>query len=173
MNLRINIKVIYLLTLVFLFIGKVYAQTDTLTYSNGELTIGEIKKMEKGIISIETAYSDSDFMIEWDKVKKMKSQQSYLITLSDGRRFNGTLNSEGNEAIINDGQITSTALIDIVEIRPVKDSFWDKVSANIDLGYNITKANNLRQFNTRAHVAYTTKRWEAKGTYNTVFSNQD
>ncbi|MEN8248188.1 MAG: DUF481 domain-containing protein, partial [Bacteroidota bacterium] len=59
------------------------------------------------------------------------------------------------------------------EIRPVKDSFWDKVSANIDLGYNITKANNLRQFNTRAHVAYTTKRWEVKGTYNTVFSNQD
>ena len=41
---------------------------DTVTTSTGEKMVGEIKKVEKDVLTIETAYSDSDFKIEWDKV---------------------------------------------------------------------------------------------------------
>jgi hypothetical protein len=37
------------------------AQTDTLITTNGETLTGEIKKMEQGVLTIKTAYSDSDF----------------------------------------------------------------------------------------------------------------
>ena len=43
------------------------AQSDSLIFSNGEMVIGEIKKMDRGVVTIETFYSDSDFKISWDR----------------------------------------------------------------------------------------------------------
>jgi Protein of unknown function, DUF481 len=163
----------------FLFIfttSRSYAQSDTLVMKSGELILGDIKKMERGVLTIETSYSDSDFLIEWNQINQLRSTQSYLVTLSDGRRFNATMNSigDGYRVQLEDGEKKIlVAVMDLVEFKPIDDSFWDKISANIDLGYNVTKANNLVQFNTRAFLGYLTRRWEASGSYNTVFSSQD
>jgi len=166
----------FLIAIMVLSFTKGFAQTDTLTMTNGEIVIGEIKKLERGVITIETAYSDSDFTIEWGQVAKIRSQLTHLLTMSDGRRFNATINSTGNpnEVEIDNGE--SSVLVnveEIVEFKPINDTFWDKISANIDVGYNVTKANNLVQFNTRTYLGYLTKRWEASGSYNNVFSSQD
>lgn len=175
-KLRLTKSLYFLVAIMIFSFTKVLAQADTLTMVNGEVVIGEIKKMERGVVTIETAYSDSDFTIEWDKVAKIRSQLGYLVTVSDGRRFNATLNSSEvpNKVEFDNGEKKVLVNIEeIVEFKPINDTFWDKVSANIDLGYNITKANNLVQFNTRAYLGYLTKRWEASGSYNTVFSSQD
>lgn len=166
----------FFLAIIVFNIGDSFAQTDTLIMTNGEVVIGEIKKMERGVITIETAYSDSDFAIEWVKVSKIKSNLSHLLTMSDGRRFNASINSTGtpNEVEIDNGQAKVVVNVDeIVEFKPINDTFWDKISASIDIGYNVTKANNLVQFNTRTYLGYLTKRWEASGSYNNVFSSQD
>ena len=52
----------------FLTLSNLFAQTDTLIFKNGNMVVGEIKSMSRGVIQIETDYSDSDFMIEWEKV---------------------------------------------------------------------------------------------------------
>lgn len=69
--------------------------------------------------------------------------------------------------------ITNVELIEIVEFRSIQDNFWDRVSASIDVGYNISKASNLRQFNSRAFLGYLTDGWEASGSYNRLFTSQD
>ena len=61
------------------------AQTDSLVFNNGEHVIGEIKSLSRGVIAIETSYSDSDFLIEWEAVTTFISQQDYLVTITDGR----------------------------------------------------------------------------------------
>jgi hypothetical protein len=153
----------------------VKAQTDTLEFSNGELVVGEIKSLSRGVITIETSYSDSDFQIEWTAVSRIRSQQNYLTYLDDGRRLNATINStEGINVRVDDGTNAFTVeLLDIVELKPIDDSFWDRVSASVDVGLNLTKANNLTQFNSRVYLGYLTEKWEISGTYNNVYSSQD
>ena len=175
-----SIKIIYVhfsLILLSLFSYNAgFAQTDSLIFSNGEMVFGEIKSMDRGVVTIETFYSDSDFKIEWDRVKWIRSSQNYLITLSDGRRFNASINTTAidNEVVLDDGmQKTIVNVEEIVAFKPINDTFWDKFSASIDLSFDLTKANNLTQFSTRTNVGYLTKRWELKGNYNTVFSRQD
>ena len=175
-----NLRLIYLryslLLVAVMTFGTSFAQTDSLIFSNGEMVIGEIKSMDRGIITIETFYSDSDFKIEWDRVTWVRSTQGYLVTLADGRRFNASINSTANDdeiALDNGVMKILVPVQEIVDFKPIDDAFWDKISANIDLGLNITKANNLVQFNMRSYLAYLTKHWEISGTYNNVFSSQD
>lgn len=152
------------------------AQTDSLVFTNGQSMVGNIKSMERGKIMVETDYSDSDFIIDWAGVAKIYSTSTYLVSIADGRRFDCSIRSVGEDGMIDLYSGSNSFAIHkdkIVYINPISQSFWDKISANVDLGYNITKANNLVQFNTRTYLGYLTRRWELNGNYNTVFSSQD
>lgn len=152
------------------------AQTDTLFYESGEHTVGEIKKMQRGIITIETSYSDSDFTVDFDLVTEIASQQSYLITLANGAIFNGTINSKdanGKVEIVTAELSFIVDRIELVDFKPIDDTFWDKFGASIDVSFSQTKANNLTQFSTRAYSSYVTKRWKLDAGLNAVFSSQD
>lgn len=169
-------KVVLILLLIFCTTSFGYAQTDTLIFNTGELIVGEIKGLDKNVITIETAYSDSDFKIDWSTVREIYSDQYYLITLNTGQRLNGYINSENGEGLINidtDDDIFEIHFYDIVYFNPLSQSFWDKLSASVDVGLQVTKANNLRQFNTRTTLGYLTRHWELSADYNTVISKQD
>ena len=43
----------------------IFAQADSLIMKNGDVIVGEFKDMDRGVLGIETDYSDSDFKIEW------------------------------------------------------------------------------------------------------------
>ncbi len=89
-----------LLTSFLLGIGTIlYAQTDSLIFKNGNYIVGEIKSMNRGIITIETDYSDSDFKIEWKGISEIYSNVLFLITTEDGDNYYGTINTSG------DGQV--------------------------------------------------------------------
>lgn len=164
---------------IFFFTGflNVFAQTDTLLLSNGDEIIGEIKELDKGVLIIETDYSDSDFEIEWDKVKRIRSGQTFMITLSDGTRLHGGFYpdpSDSSMVIINDpdGDVIAD-YYEIVFIHPVKSDFLGRLSASIDIGFTLTKANNLRQFTSRSSLGYISDNWGAASSYNRVSSVQD
>ncbi|MBN3584122.1 DUF481 domain-containing protein [Algoriphagus aestuarii] len=172
-----------------------FSQTDSLVLNNNDLIVGEIKSMDKGIITIETDYSDSDFKITWDKIKSIISKTDFLITLSSGRRFNGKLNSVDSANVRIDYYDPASILrlkkskvsdsnkeTDLVEIVPISSivylnavdkGFWSRLSANIDIGWSLTKANNLRQFNIRSGLGYLADRWKATASLNSLRSNQD
>ena len=151
------------------------AQSDSLMFDNNEYLIGEIKSLQRGVLTFKTAYSDSNFKIEWQAVRAISSTQDYLITLTNGRRLKGIINStDSAEVIIETSEVFyHVKMIEIVELKPIEDSFWDRFSASIDLGYNLTKANNLVQFNSRLYAGYLTEKWEVNGTFNDVFNSQD
>ena len=41
--------------------NSVFSQIDAVTMKNGDLLIGEVKSLNKGVLVLETDYSDSDF----------------------------------------------------------------------------------------------------------------
>ena len=61
------------ITLVFIIIAYAtgYAQTDSLLLDTNTIIVGEVKSMKRGVLTIETNYSDSDFNIEWLEIIKI------------------------------------------------------------------------------------------------------
>jgi putative salt-induced outer membrane protein YdiY len=99
-----------------------------------------------------------------------------LITLSDGRRYNGTIfsNAPGRVSIItDDGDSVGVNHSDIVYLDDLDKGFWSQLSFSIDLGYEMTRSNNFRKFTTSTRLGYTAKRWGIDAYYSTLFSKQD
>jgi hypothetical protein len=158
-------------------ITQISAQTDSLILNNGNVIVGEIKSMDRGIIEIETDYSDSDFKIEWDKVSEIYSPRTYLITLSDGTRVNEPINTNPDnphQVIIGKDATSRTIdLIDLVYINPLDRTFISRLSAAVSIGYNFTKNNNLSQLSSRIALGYLSDFWSLNGSLDIVLSTQD
>lgn len=159
-----------------LFSITLSAQVDSLVFYNGNYIVGEVKNMTRGTVSIETDYSEADFKIEWEKIKEIYTETFFLITTSDGQRYNGHINTtEAGKIMITaeNGQQVETLHDNIVWLDDADEGFWSQLYASIDVGFDLTKSNNFRQFSTRATLGYLAKRWNLDGTYNTLFSKQD
>ena len=176
-----QIKAVRYFTLIFLF-GfassiQISAQTDSLILSNGDVIVGEIKSMDKGVIQIETDYSDSDFKIEWNKVSEFYSNRIFLITLSDGTRANRTLSSNPynkQQMMIGDSTGGSRVdVLDVVYINPLDQTFISRLSASVSIGYDFTKANNLSSFSSRISLGYLADFWSLNGSLDIIASTQD
>ncbi|UZD21844.1 DUF481 domain-containing protein [Algoriphagus halophytocola] len=179
--------------LVLASVSQTFAQVDSLLLSNGNLIVGEIKSMDQGVLTMETDYSDSDFKITWGEIRAIASQTNFLITLSSGRRFNGKLNSVDSANIridyydpvrvlklkkeeIAEKETDLTEIVPIatvVYLNAVDEGFWSRLSANFDIGWSLTKANNLQQFNIRSGLGYLADRWKASANLNSIRSTQD
>jgi len=153
-----------------------FSQTDSLVFSNGNIIVGEIKLMDKGVLTIETDYSDADFKIELKKIKEIYTTSYVSLTLTDGTRLDGILQTleDGKILVVTDeGETTIDNINDIVLLRTVDKNFGDRFHASIDLGLNITRSNNFRQFSSRSSIGYNAKKWTLDAYYNTILSNQD
>jgi hypothetical protein len=62
---------------------------------------------------------------------------------------------------------------DIVHIEPIEEKFLERLSASLDLGSTLTKANNLRQFTMRSNLGYLADNWSAETSFDVVRSVQD
>ncbi|MFB9055016.1 DUF481 domain-containing protein [Formosa undariae] len=169
----------HILFLAFLIssIHQIRAQNDTLVLKNNDKLIGEIKEMSKGVLTIKTPYSDSDFKVKWKEVVKVSSNQTYLMTLSDGRRINSILKStpgeEGKVTLVQDNIELVSDIEDIVYIKAIKGSFISRVDASLSIGFNFAKTNNLTQFSILSNIGYTADKWGFTAGFNSVRSNQD
>jgi hypothetical protein len=156
--------------------GIVFSQRDSLIMTNGDALVGEIKSMGKGVLVIETPYSENDFEVIWIEIKEVFSATRFLITLQDGRRFNAVLktNKEGKISLENeDGFVYEAILEEVVVLVGLKSEFWSRVDASIDLGFSFTRANNLKQGTTEIAAGYLGDKWSIDAYFNLFRSIQD
>lgn len=156
---------------------------DSLVLKNGDVMVGEIKSLDKGVVTVETNYSEKDFLIEWSGVKEVFCKTRFLITLRNGDRINGTFftKEKGTVLVITGTEnhkdttsfIRETRLADVVYLRGLKSDFWSRMHASIDVGLNITRANNLRQFSSNTKLGYLADKWLLDFYHNDLRSTQD
>ena len=152
------------------------AQKDSLVLKNKNLIVGEIKSLDKGVLTIETSYSDKDFQLEWSGVKEIYTLTSFLQIHQSGRRINSSLRSiAGTDSVrlIDVGVELYVPIQQIVYLKAFKSKFWSRVDASIDVGLNFTKANNMRQYNMNTRLGYTADKWQLTTTYSDNRSRQD
>ena len=177
-RLRSNFRLLPVLIItIVLCCLKVNGQTDSLILSNGDVIVGEIKSMNKGILQIETDYSSSDFKVEWDRIREIYSNRTYLITLSNGTRTNESFSTDPEnpeQIIIGDPEAgVKVDIMDLVYINPLDQTFLSRLNAAVSVGYNYTKNNNLSQFSSRISLGYVADFWTLSGSLDMVTSSQD
>jgi hypothetical protein len=153
-----------------------YAQIDTVTFINGDVMMGEVKKMNRGILQAETEYSDSDFEIEWEKVVAIRTQSQYMITLTGGKKYYGRLYSLSDSTV----QILTMPfepvvanIQDIVDLESYDDKFKDRFSASFDVGFDLARARNLQRLNGTLNIGYQADKWSTDASFNVLRSTQD
>jgi len=170
------IKISCLMVILSFCFLNLKSQNDTLIFENGNVVVGEVKEMMKGVLRIETDYSDSDFQVEWEKIREIYSDQLYTLSLIDKSIWTraklsspkpGELRIDALEGFRN------VSFRDVVYIRELHNTFISKLSTSVDIGYSITKANNLRQYTARASLRYKEERWILRGIYDQVESTQN
>ena len=120
----------------------------------GEKIVGEIKKVEKDVLTIETTYSDSDFKIEWDQIASIESDRQFLVETFDGKRLAGTLKVDpAKKATVLVGN-DSIPLADLAAMVPFERSFWSRFDAGFDFGYSMTQANSAKQLTLGGTLLY-------------------
>jgi hypothetical protein len=53
---------------------------------NGDRLTGEVKRLEQGILYIETDYFSGSVGVDWLQVEKVESKATFQIVLSDGKK---------------------------------------------------------------------------------------
>lgn len=161
----------------FLFPFLLFPQNDTVVLKNMDRLIGEIKSMKKGVMTIETSYSDTDFKVELINITEIRSDRTFLVKLSNGNVMNTTIAPKPKEpamVIITDaGDEIVVAIKDIVILQPVNDKFFSRFTTSLSFGYNYTKSSDLRQLTVRSTLGYNASYWNFSGSYNSVHSSQD
>lgn len=167
----------FLLIISSLFGISAKSQHDSLVLKNNNIIVGEIKSLKNGILTIETDYSDKDFLIEWSGVKEVFSKNRFLITLKNGDRLTGYIVSDDDGKkmkIIEDTDSEMfTTIEDLVFLKELENGFWGRIKANFDLGLNLAKANNLRQFNVSGKFGYSADKWTLDNNFNLLRASQD
>jgi hypothetical protein len=152
------------------------AQSDSLLFATGKYLVGEIKAMERGVLTMETPFSKSDFQVKWEEVTEIYTKSTMIISTTGGLRHYGSMQSDSAGRVVINSKyegLVSFALMDIVYIKPIDKTFLDRINASIDLGYTRTKARNQRQFTIRSRVGYIAERYTVEGSFNSLSSAQD
>ena len=127
------------LVTLLLFSHFAFSQNDSLVLKNGNTIVGEIKNMDRGVLQIETSYSDKDFLIDINGIQEVYSSARFLFTTSDGARYVGTFKTNSNKKIVitddEKGDI-EVALGDIVGILGLEQGgFLSRLYPNIDFAF--------------------------------------
>lgn len=151
--------------ILFVFGLSVQAQKDdTLYFLNNDRISGEILQYKYGFLKYKT-YGVSTVSVKYDKISSFYSKKSFDILMKNGsRRFGSFDTSRMDQFVkiitINDTMVTP--LIEIVEITPIKKSFWKRIDGSADLGFSYTRANTIAQFTFNGEAKYTQRHYFSK-----------
>ncbi len=148
---------------------------DVIHLRNGDTVTGEIKSLDRGILSVSTDFMGT-IAIEWRGVLRVTSPQTFDVEVGGGARFGGSFPESGQDGVINldlGGQVVNTLeRIDIVRMGPLDKKFWDRIEARVDLGFDVTRANRSATYNLTSETTYRTKKGTTSMSYSSFLTKQ-
>jgi len=134
-----------------------YAQrTEVVMLKNGDRITGEIMKLDRGQLEFKTDDAGTLYL-EWDKlVSVTAATRIFEISLSDGRRFVGSLGPGAPRqlSVVEANATYTLSMADVTHISPIGQGFWRKLDGSISTGYNYTRSSGVAQLNLNANTVY-------------------
>src|SRR5215510_11646756 len=72
-------------------------KTDVIVLANGDRITGEIKSLNAGVLRVDLDYVDGAISVQWLKVRRITSNQLFIVQAQDGSLYTGTLASAVRE----------------------------------------------------------------------------
>jgi len=170
--------VLLLLLLCFCFPAQA-RRRDVIVMNNGDHFTGRIKRLENGLLFVETDYVSGDIGFDWNQVQSIESAAIYQIVLSNGQRLEGRIEKASSEKgktedfLIREATgVVKVASAAIASIDIKKPTFWRQLKGDMDLGYSFTSGNNQSALNADTSVAYQTTGWKVATSFDATFSGQ-
>jgi hypothetical protein len=158
-------------------IPTVHAQKkDSLFFNNGSIIIGELIKIEKGIMSFDP--DDANMMnLQSRKVKTVRAHSKiFRIETNTERVYYAKLKpspKSGYAQAITIYDTTELLLTDISTLYAFEQSVWKQFSGNVGIGFNYTRSSDLGRFNFDGALKYQGSKIDGSLTANTIATISD
>jgi hypothetical protein len=158
------------------FLSFAQIPKDTIFLANGSKIIGEIKKIKLGVITFDPDDAN-DITVQLQKLRTLAAlSQLFRIETINNRVYFGQIlpDSSHNHILIISGK--DSILIRAVEISvlyPFKNSFKQRFSGNVGIGYNYTKSSKFGRLNFDGKLNYFSRKNELTLSTSGIYSITD
>ena len=141
-----------------MFFGQQLAaqKVDTLVHINGNIMTGELKKLNNGIL-----YFKMDGMgtikVEAEKINTLKTRKLLQIRTEQGELIFGQIDTSVSSGYVKVGygvNKKNIMVLDLIEIYPIKLTFWLRTSGKFDFGLDYAKSTSMLRANTSGRIEY-------------------
>jgi putative salt-induced outer membrane protein YdiY len=152
---------------------------DVVIMNNGDRFTGEVKRLQNGLLYVETDYVSSSIALDWNQVQSVESTATYHIVMNNGQRVEGRIEkksgkkSQAGDFLIREAiEEVRVPSANVVSIESTKSTFFRKLQGAVDFGYSFTSGNSQSTLNLDTSAAYKTPGWEATTSFDSTFSGQ-
>jgi hypothetical protein len=166
-----------LLTLTLLLVaGPALAQrTDELVLYNGNTITGEVKSLQQGKLKYKTDDIDTIY-VKWEYVRSLTSANFFEVETVRGEFFYGLL-ATGNEdhelAVVGPTQTVVLDMDRVVEIMPIKRTFFARIDGSLNLGFSFTSADSILQYSLETDANYRQRKYKASVNLSSIQTRQE
>ena len=135
---------------------------------------GEIKKLNDGVLFFKMDGMGTT-TVEAEKISGIKTNKLLQIRTKQGELIFGRIDTSVNDGYVKIGygvNQETIKVLDIVEIYPIKKTFWLRLSGNFDFGMDYAKATNMFRANTAGRIEYRKMKSSYKLEWNSFASAQ-
>ena len=157
MKIRQNTTFFLAVLLCILFAMKGNAQKiDTIYHTNGNILTGDLKKLNYGLVTW-SMKGMGTISLETPEIANIKSNKQFEVKLKNGKIYFGSFDTTGVERkvkiiITNGSKLVNIS--DIVEVYPIKRSFWLRTTGDFSLGFNYSKGSDVATLVSAGNLMY-------------------
>jgi hypothetical protein len=129
----------------------------------------EIKGLDSGVLYVSFDYIDCTTSVDWSKVARLESKQSFIVKTENGTVYSGALRtsdtSEGRpmkiEVIENEEHAVEIERSQVIQLAGISDKFWERFNGQVNFGISYSKGNQSTQLSFGSQTNYVRERWSA------------
>ena len=148
-------------------------KTDTIVHINGNILTGDFKKMNYGVVTWKMDGMGT-IDLEEPKIQTIISNKMFEIKMDNGRIYFGSFEASDKPRTVNIiliNEKVAVEITDIVEVYPISNSFFRRLSGNFSLGANYSKGSNVATLVFTGNLDYRKRsssyslKWDTNDTY--------
>ena len=154
-------------------------KVDTLIHINGNVMTGEIKKMIDGILFFKMDGMGT-ISVEAEKINTFKTVKLLQIRTKQGELIFGRIDTSMDQGYVKVGygiNKNNVRVLDIIEVYPIKSTFWLRMSGKFDFGIDYAKSTRMVRANTSGLIEHRRKKmstvlsWSSYGSAQQIDTN--
>ena len=134
---------------------------DVIIMINGDKFTGEIKSLQYGELIFKSDYMKDSVHLDWKRVKKLQSKDTFIVSLTNGTRVTGLIDKEWASAedrkdfkIVAEGSAVEVTTSEVIAIGQREASSWNQLTGSINYGFGFASGNKETNSSLGADVAF-------------------